>query len=272
MDLPSSFVLLQTFPKKARTWKDRLLVFPLMLTLTLPRMFILGMTLSLLNEYGCIAIGCLVLFSLIVSVPYFKYDPQKALLGAISSLFAPCIVFDEHTKYFLITSLASTSSYIILSLSLPFMICFNVDHIDIPEIFSSTRNTSFVSDVCLGVTEEKKFISKFFFGINIIMLILFVLSIGSSYILHRYLDPIFRYYYASWFHDKIFNKKYFTPMWNKEQILWLPFLRRLYLYPDNCDDIDKEVNHLMGSSLIEFATEMGQLQLTKVSNVIYVTI
>ena len=91
--------MFQTFPKKETSIWQRMFVFWLMVFQALPRIVTLSLTLFFMDlyvfGYSLTVLGPMILILLVVIIPFYKINPQKAFVGAIASLFAPCIVLDD---------------------------------------------------------------------------------------------------------------------------------------------------------------------------------
>ena len=62
---------------------------------------------------------------IICVIPYCKKYGQMAVLGAITSLFGPCIVVNEFSMYFPVTAISSSLIYMSALAGLSLMIYFD---------------------------------------------------------------------------------------------------------------------------------------------------
>ena len=79
----------------------------------------------------------LALVILITTIPFYKIDPKRAFIGAVASIFAPCIVVGEHTAYYLVVNFSGSVLFLLITIAMPFLVLFvpisenNADHTDI---------------------------------------------------------------------------------------------------------------------------------------------
>ena len=134
-----------------------------MIFLIIPRMATLSILLVILRShsefYGIIVIAILASIILITTVPFYKIDPKRAFIGAVASIFAPCIVVGEHTTYYLVVNFSGSVLFLLISIGMPFLVLFvpisenNADHTDIFNI-SIYQNPTL--QVCISIFLKKE--------------------------------------------------------------------------------------------------------------------
>ena len=134
-----------------------------MIFLIIPRMATLSILLVILRShsefYGIIVIAILASIILITTVPFYKIDPKRAFIGAVASIFAPCIVVGEHTAYYLVVNFSGSVLFLLISIGMPFLVLFvpisenNADHTDIFNISIYQNQTL---QVCISIFSKKE--------------------------------------------------------------------------------------------------------------------
>ena len=93
------------------------------------------MSLVILRYYGQfygIMVVAMLAFLVLVSIwRFYKLDPRRAVIGAVASILAPCIVIGEHTAYYLVVNFSISVLYLLISIALPFLIIF------VPSVYSN---------------------------------------------------------------------------------------------------------------------------------------
>ena len=104
-----------------------LISLPMVLLITL-RISTLSISLVILRNYGkfygIIVVATLAFLVLVSIRQFYKLDPRRALIGAVASIIAPCIVFGEHTTYYLVVNFSISVLYLLISIALPFLVFF----------------------------------------------------------------------------------------------------------------------------------------------------
>ena len=114
------------FPIKDSSWKDKILILLPVFTLTCCRTVTLSLLFAFLKgHYSIIIAISIAIILLICVIPYCKKYGQMAVLGAITSLFGPCIVVNEFSLYFIVTALSSSLIYMSALAGLSLMIYFD---------------------------------------------------------------------------------------------------------------------------------------------------
>ena len=95
-------------------------------TLTCCRTVTLSLLFAFLKgHYSIIIEISIAIILLICVIPYCKNYGQMAVLGAITSLFGPCIVVNEFSLYFIVTTISSSLIYMSALAGLSLMIYFD---------------------------------------------------------------------------------------------------------------------------------------------------
>ena len=226
-------------------------VFWLMVFQALPRIVTLSLTLFFMDlyvfGYSLTVLGPMILILLVVIIPFYKINPQKAFVGAIASLFAPCIVLDDFSKFLLTTSTITSVLYAFLSaLNLLIIFCNN----------ENVSKLCFMINPVIKTSNGEPLQAHSF--LSILMIFFSPFSIAAGIILHRFLSPISRLKISNWLCND-------EPFWNTEHILWLPFVRQVLDEPEEFENIDHQAEKTLGLTLLEFSVLTGKLQLTQVN-------
>ena len=235
-----------------------------MLLLTFPRIITLGLTFSFLRMDGFIPVVLLLIFILLSVLPYHKIDGSKLFLGVTSSLFAPCIILDDISNFYLTVSMSSTIFYIILYIFLPIISKYGKYGGE-----EQTNKLSNQTSVCLAnQTTIQNWINNVqnMFDIDemestpliLLGITYFILTLGIIYFMHKYLDPIFRLKMSK------LICKCLNPIWNSEHTAWLRYISKLYAHPEDFASIDEKAYNNLGSTILEFAVGQGYFHLTQV--------
>ena len=226
-------------------------VFWLMVFQALPRIVTLSLTLYFMELYGfgnsLTVIAPMILILLIVIIPFYKINHQEALVGAIASLFAPCIVLDDFSKFLLTTSTSTSVLYAVLS-GMNLLIIFCKDE-------NESQFCNMTKPVVYTTSEDPLQDHSF---LSIAMIFLCPFSIAAGIILHNFLSPITRLNISNWL-------CYGEPFWNSEHILWLPFVQQVLKEPKEFENINLRAEKTLGLTLLEFSVLTGKLQLTQVN-------
>ena len=229
---------------------QRMFVFLLMVFQALPRIVTLSLTLVFMDlhtyGYSLTVIGPMIFILLIVIIPFYKINPQKAFVGAIASLFAPCIVLDDFSKFLLTTSTLTSVFYAVLSAN------------NLLIIFCNNQNVSrFCDKINLVVDATNGELLQANSFLSILMIFLSPFSLAAGIILHKFLSPISRLKIS-------YSLCCSKPFWNSEHILWLPFVQQVLNEPEEFENINHRAAKTLGLTLLEFSALTGKLQLTQV--------
>ena len=95
---------------KEESWKHTwLILFPIMLLITTPRLASASLLLSYAKEYTFIFLALFVFAGLLINLyPYALRDPAQAFFGIMSNLYSPCVVIEEGSKFLAKSSIAAT--------------------------------------------------------------------------------------------------------------------------------------------------------------------
>ena len=139
-------LFVQAFPKKFSSWKDMVLIGLPMVLLIVPRITSLSLLLVILRNYsrfyGIIVLVIVVLIILASGSPFYKIDPKRAFIGAVASIFAPCIIVGEHTSYYLVINFSGSIMFLLLTIGMPFMVIF----VPLPDVNSNHTDIFNISD------------------------------------------------------------------------------------------------------------------------------
>ena len=122
-----------------------------MALLVFPRVATLSLTMAIIPQFGfwiIVGITGLVCAS---CAAFYKIDAQKAFIGAIASMCAPCMVFHDHTMFFYVVNYTCSALLTALSCILPVLVYHKEDleiqshHIKRPLIFGNFSK----NQVCL---------------------------------------------------------------------------------------------------------------------------
>ena len=102
------------------------------------------------------------------------------------------------------------------------------------------------------------------FGYSIGIISLWVINFFLVWMLFEYNDQMKRLRFSRWLHLRLFRQKFFSPIFDEDKLLWLPFLTNYLDRPEDLGKINQRVGITLKSSMIEYAVENGHLNLTKV--------
>ena len=189
-----------------------------------------------------------------------------AILGAVSSLVAPCIIINDFSDFYLRTGLTSTISYGVISIVLPIMVYYDVRSVlPIGSIVGYQEEFKLFINSTLPMFNNEEFIfSHPFYQFVTALIILTMLSILIVSFFHLYIDTMFRLKVSSFINGNIAS--WFSPIWPSKDLVWLPFVNQILANPteEELQKIDKRTLINFKSSLLEFCCESGNLSLTKV--------
>ena len=85
---------------KDATWRQTfILVIPAMFVVVVPRILSLSLITAYAKQYSLLFFGAFVLFNILACLSYCKKDPVQVFLGAVTNVFAPCIVICEGSGF-----------------------------------------------------------------------------------------------------------------------------------------------------------------------------
>lgn len=114
----SSFLTMSTKGREIKegSWKTKLFfALPSMLFVVTPRLIALGILATYLKEWIFLVVVLMVAFNFLLNWRFLardQKDPKKVVLGCISNVFAPVVVVEDCSAFFLKSSLISTLLYI----------------------------------------------------------------------------------------------------------------------------------------------------------------
>ena len=138
MIILSSF---QAFKKKKSCWQEWVLITIPMALMVVPRVATLSMSMAISPKFG---------FSIIVGIlaivcascgPYYKIDPRKVFIGAVSSICAPCMILHDHTYFYLVVNFTCSTLLTILSCILPVLMYYNESQ-ELQPVYNCSQNTT----------------------------------------------------------------------------------------------------------------------------------
>ena len=269
-------LLIQPFPMKEADWRDFVIVFPLMFLQSIPRIATLSIFFAYLKGNGFYLMAVWIFLILVMIYRFYKIDVQKVFLGAISSLFGPCIVLDDFTRFYLFVCVISSSLYMSLLVSLNCLVFFKIGIIaDKNTIFEMGTPWQNMTASNNGTSFDTFFQTHPLANTTWGILILWICSIASAYLLHLYIDRIYRLIFSNWIHscfNIICRVNFFEPIWNPEHSVWLPFVLEFLKCPSDFLRIDKEARRCMaGTSLLEFSVSADQFNLTRVCVYLFIS-
>ena len=194
-------LLIQPFPMKEADWRDSVIVFPLMLLQSIPRIATLGICFAYLKGNGFFLMLVLISLILVMIYRFYKIDVQKAFLGAISSLFGPCIILDDFTRFYLFVSMISSSLYMLLLVLLNFLVFFKIGITDKSTVFEMGRPFQNMTTSSNGSSVIKFLQNHPLTNTMWGLLVLWIFSIAAAYVLHLYIDRIYRLIFSNWIHS-----------------------------------------------------------------------
>ena len=205
-------------------------------------------------------------FLVVGGLPFYSDGHAwMAILGAVSSLVAPCIIINDFSDFYLRISLTSTISYGIISIVLPILVYYDVRSVlPIGSIGYQEEFKLFNNSTLPMFNNEELIFSHPFYQFITALTILTMLSIIILIFFHQYIDVMFRLKVSSFIHGNIAS--WFSPIWPSKDLVWLPFVNQILANPteEELQKIDKRTDINFKSSLLEFCCESGNFSLTKV--------
>ena len=102
-----------TMPTKGKTfkegtWKPKfLIVLPCMLSIVIPRLFSISLLTSYIKGWIFLVIFLMVFIGCLCCYKFIWRDPAKAILGTLTNLFAPAIIIEDGSAFFLKSAMLS---------------------------------------------------------------------------------------------------------------------------------------------------------------------
>ena len=102
-----------TLPTKGKqfkegTWKPKfLIVLPCMLSIVIPRLLSISFLASFIHGWIFLVIFLMVVIGCLCCYKFIWRDPAKAILGTLTNLFAPTIVIEDGSAFFLKSAMLS---------------------------------------------------------------------------------------------------------------------------------------------------------------------
>ena len=121
---------------KFSSWKDNLIVMPMTILITIPKMMSLALVSSYLKRWIFLLIGLyfLVMLTILFQWGYLKKEgPKNTIIGILTNIFTSCVVSNDHSKFFLRTSILSTFMHAISQVFL-FCLVFGIKQLTTPPV------------------------------------------------------------------------------------------------------------------------------------------
>ena len=102
-----------TLPTKGKqfkevTWKPRfLIVLPCMLSIVIPRLFSISLLTSYIKGWIFLVVFLMLVIGCLCCYKFIRRDPAKAILGTLTNLFAPTIIIEDGSAFFLKSAMLS---------------------------------------------------------------------------------------------------------------------------------------------------------------------
>ena len=102
-----------TMPTKGKqfkegTWKPKfLIVLPCMLSIVIPRLLSISLLTSYIKERIFLVIFLMLVIGCLCCYKFIRRDPAKAILGTLTNLFAPTIIIEDGSAFFLKSAMLS---------------------------------------------------------------------------------------------------------------------------------------------------------------------
>ena len=122
------FLMMKTKQNEVKnsTWRQTfVLTLPAMFVIVVPRILSLSLITAYSKEYSLLFMGLFILINILLNGSCFKNDPVQVFLGALTNVFAPCIVICEGSQFFKRSGIASSILHIIGQLALFMLVIFN---------------------------------------------------------------------------------------------------------------------------------------------------
>ena len=102
-----------TLPTKGKqfkevTWKPRfLIVLPCMLSIVIPRLLSISFVTSFIHGWIFLVVLLMTGIGCLCCYKFIRRDPAKAILGTLTNLFAPTIIIEDGSAFFLKSAMVS---------------------------------------------------------------------------------------------------------------------------------------------------------------------
>ena len=102
-----------TMPTKGKlfkegTWKPKfLIVLPCMLSIVIPRLFSISLLTSYIKGWIFLVIFLMLVIGCLCCYKFIRRDAAKAILGTLTNLFAPTIIIEDGSAFFLKSAMLS---------------------------------------------------------------------------------------------------------------------------------------------------------------------
>ena len=104
------FLTMPTKGKKFKegAWKPKfLIVLPCMLSIVIPRLFSISLLTSYIKGWIFLVVFLMLVIGCLCCYKFIRRDPAKAILGTLTNLFAPTIIIEEGSAFFLKSAMLS---------------------------------------------------------------------------------------------------------------------------------------------------------------------
>ena len=104
------FLTMPTKGKKFKegTWKPKfLIVLPCMLSIVVPRLLSISLLTSYIKGWIFLVVFLMLVIGCLCCYKFIKRDPAKAILGTLTNLFAPTIIIEDGSAFFLKSAMLS---------------------------------------------------------------------------------------------------------------------------------------------------------------------
>ena len=169
------FLLLPTSQNEVRkkSWQDTLVIMFSQGLLVYPRMFSACILVACFKYWVFVPLAIYIWLSIILLRDELKKDSNKTVLGILTNIFGPCIVNDEHSRFFVNSSLIATVFHILCQAMffLPLLAGVKFSPFALPSILLDQK------------------ITRLIFVGNVVLL---MTNIPISCFLQNYLDPVYR--------------------------------------------------------------------------------
>ena len=104
------FLTMPTKGKKFKegAWKPKfLIVLPCMLSIVIPRLFSISLLTSYIKGWIFLVVFLMLVIGCLCCYKFIRRDPAKAILGTLTNLFAPTIIIEDGSAFFLKSAMLS---------------------------------------------------------------------------------------------------------------------------------------------------------------------
>ena len=104
---------------KEATWKPKfLIVLPCMMALVIPRLIAISFITSYVKQWVFAFVFLMVAMNCLINYVFLKRDPPKAILGCLTNVFAPAIVIEDGSRFYLKSALVSNLLHVLSLITL----------------------------------------------------------------------------------------------------------------------------------------------------------